>query len=514
MDYIAFDGKIRIIFVFQVASFWPSWESLYKSCIEDERFIVKLMWIESGIGDPAQMASAKQFLEQNDIPYEVFDFNSVVDFRPHYMVYQTPYDKGHRQSDTWTARFKRLGIRIVYIPYGIEISDTKESRYKHFSMAVVRNAFNVYVLSQAMKEEYEKYCINAKAVRALGLPRFDSLTENARFRLDNMLLEKVCGRKIILWKAHFPKIFEENGIKKQATPKLEEYIQFIEYIKQKTDLFFIFMPHPKFADSTIDADLRPLAVKLLHELETLENVFVDQNDDYRYSLMNADAIIVDRSAVMVEAGAMGVPVLYMYNTDYYEPMTAPIEELLSSYYQGTTAGEMIEFSERCQAGYDEKRERREECFKKCAPFINWDCAYRIKENLVQEVKIECRNDMPECFTKNDKILMFGTGYISGLSTDVWEENKILNKTAADIIAFVDNDKKKQGSMFRGRTIISPEKIAETSFDYIVITTDVYYREIYLQLTEELQVEKEKILTFDQFIVLVSFQDDLKDNSRG
>ena len=53
-----------------------------------------------------------------------------------------------------------------------------------------------------------------------------------------------------------------------------------------------------------------------------------------------------------------------------------------------------------------------------------------------------------------------------------------------------------------------------AFDYIVIASDMYFRDIYLQLTEELQVPKEKILTFDQFIVLVSFQDDLKDNSRG
>ena len=63
MDYISVKDKIRIVFVFQVASFWTSWESLYKSCIEDERFEVKLMWINDVTGDVAQMSSAQQFLE-------------------------------------------------------------------------------------------------------------------------------------------------------------------------------------------------------------------------------------------------------------------------------------------------------------------------------------------------------------------------------------------------------------------------------------------------------------------
>lgn len=513
MNYIAFDGKIRIVFVFQVASFWPSWESLYKSCIEDERFTIKLMWIDDITGDVAQMSPSKQFLEHENIPYEIFNYDSIMSFQPHYMIYQTPYDKGHRKCATWTARFRRQGIRIVYIPYGIEISDTMESRYKHFSMAVVRNAFNIYVLSPIMKAEYEKFCVNSEAVRALGLPRFDNLKEKERFALEDKLTEKIGGRKIILWKTHFPKIFEEKGVKKQATPQLEEYIKFAEYIKHKTDLFFIFMPHPKFTDDTIDASLRPMAIELLQKLREMENVYIDQSADYRYSLMNADAIIVDRSAVMVEAGAIGVPVLYMYNADYNEPMTKPIANLLNSYYSGTTANEMIEFTNSCQAGQDIKREAREQAFEKCVPFFDGKCAERIKDNLYQEAKISRKNEMVEEFHNNEKIIIFGTGNIAGLTIEAWNE-KHDGQRMADVIAFVDNDIKKQGKEYKGKRIITPKQITETEYDYIVIATDLYFREIYLQLINELKVSKEKILTYDQFIVLVSFQDKMKSNSRG
>lgn len=507
MDYISVKDKIRIVFVFQVASFWTSWESLYKSCIEDERFEVKLMWINDVTGDVAQMSSAQQFLECNSIAYEIFDYESLMDFKPHYMIYQTPYDKGHRKSYAWAARYRRQGVRIVYIPYGIEISDTKESRYKHFSMGVVLNAFNVYVISEEMKEEYEKFCINAKAVRAMGLPRFDNLIDKDRYILDEKYINRVGGRKVVLWKTHFPKVFIEKGIKKQATPRLEEYLEFSRYIKQRKDIFFVFMPHPKFVDHTIDESLRPMAVELIRELETMENVFIDYGDDYRYSLMNADAIIIDRSAVMVEAGAVGVPVLYMYNEDYCEPMPLPIKKLMDSYYHGTSAREMIEFVECCQSGMDTKREMRERCFSVCVPFFDGECGKRIKDNLWIEAHKNISNDMPSKFAKDDKIFLFGTGDMGALCMDAWIEQKNNGADVADIVAFIDNNKEKQGKEFMGKTIVAPEFILEKEYDYIVIASYLYFGEIYEQLTDKMNVDKEKILTFDQFVILTSFQND-------
>ena len=74
MEYIAFEKKVRIVFVFQVASFWTSWEKLYQSCLEDERFEVKLMWIDDISGDVAQMASGEEFLIKRNIEYDVFAF--------------------------------------------------------------------------------------------------------------------------------------------------------------------------------------------------------------------------------------------------------------------------------------------------------------------------------------------------------------------------------------------------------------------------------------------------------
>lgn len=492
--------KVKVVFVFQVPSFWPSWESLYEALEKDERFTIKLFWIDDvSAGDKAQMEHAEEFLKQRQIAYEIFSFENVMRFKPDYMIYQTPYDKGHRKIDAWTARFKREGIRIIYIPYGIEISDTPESRYKHFSLSVVLNAHAVYVLSNPIREEYKKHCINWPVVKALGLPRFDALRK--RYFLEETLEHQIDGRKVILWKSHFPKIFMENGIKQQATPDLDEYLKFIEYIQEEQELFFIFMPHPKFSDDTIEPELREKAVEILRRLDTMPNVHIDRNDDYRVSLTNADAIIVDRSAVMVEAGAVGVPVLFMSNPKYTEPVPAPIQTLLNSYYHGIDAKKMVWFCSMVKNGIDEKEQIRHAAFEECVPYFDGKCADRIKEDIWKDSHQGMQMDMLYALDSCFRIALFGTGDIAAYCMDAVKKNP---DKGIQITYFVDNSKKRQGKLYEGKPVIAPEKLSPTEIDYVVIASDKYYTDIYRQLAVEIGWSKEKIINFDQFLIFVEF----------
>lgn len=377
--------KIRIVFLFQVASFWPSWESFYRVCMNDPRIDVKLLLLDETVREAVQMQSAKDFLDEEKLDYTNFcDFN-IDEYDPHVVVVQTPYDAGHRIKAHWSSAWKAKGYRVVYIPYGIEISDTETSHGMHFEQHVVENAWRVYTFSETMLKDYRKYCVNAGAVRALGLPKFDSLFDKSAFKLDSELVKRIAGRKICLWKVHFPKIFEENGQDIFVTPDINEYIAFAEYAARHKEIFFIFMPHPRFREPVKNKNLQELAIKLMSTLENVDNVYIDTKDDYRYSLMNADFIIVDRSAVMVEAAAIGVPVLYMVNSDFYEPVTKAIEPLMNSYEQGSTCEDMVEFTEACVRGIDKNKQIRDRAFRKCIPFFDGNCGERIKEDIVQSL---------------------------------------------------------------------------------------------------------------------------------
>lgn len=391
------DGeKVRIVFLFQVASFWPSWESFYKACLKDERMDVKFLFLDESGRESVQMLTAKSFLDEQGIKYINFCDFDVDAFSPHVIVIQTPYDAGHRIKAHWSSAWKGKGYRVVYIPYGIEISDTETSHGMHFEQHVIENAWRVYTFSETMLKDYRKYCINSEAVRALGLPKFDSLYYKEKFKLDDELSQRIAGRKVCLWKVHFPKIFEEEGKDIFVTPDVNEYIKFAEFAATRKDIFFIFMPHPRFQEPVKNKNLQELAIKLVSTLEGLENIYIDRKDDYRYSLVNADFIIIDRSAVMVEAAAMDVPVLYMVNNNFYEPVTKAIEPLINSYEHGTDCTDMIRFVENCEQGIDKNKEQRRKAFKECIPYFDGNNGERIKEDILESVKGESNESHKNC----------------------------------------------------------------------------------------------------------------------
>jgi hypothetical protein len=380
--------KIRIVFLFQVASFWPSWESFYEACIDNEKFDVKLILLDDVVVETVQIQTARTFLEINGLSFIDFaDFNIDL-YKPHIMVFQTPYDKLHRKYPNRSLNIKAKGIRIVYIPYGIEFGDTSKSRNDIFNVDVVNNAWRVFTLSEKMVEEYKKYSSNYVSVKAVGSPKFDGLYHKEKYMLPNCIDLKTNGKKVCLWKVHFPNRIKQNGEEVQITPYLKEYLLFAEKLKEYSDLFFIFMPHPKFMEACQWIDGAELDAKRLFSiLSEYENVAVYKDDDYRSALVNADYMITDRSAIMVEAGALDIPILYMYNCDYQEPMNAAMAPLIESYYQGINADDMIGFLKMCREGKDTKREERREAFHKCVPYFDGESGKKIAQNLIDDISL-------------------------------------------------------------------------------------------------------------------------------
>lgn len=374
--------KIRIVFYYQVASFWPSWDTFYAACLADNHFDVKLVYLNETVIEHSQMITAESFLIENKIDY-INSINFDIDeFCPHIMVYQTPYDMGHRKTTHRSSAAKSRGYRIVYIPYGIEITDTDTSRKAHFEQQVIINNWRLYTISERMKQDYQMFSEGGAGVRALGHPKFDGLYNKEKFPLSEEILKKSNGRKLVLWKVHFPKIIYEHGVKHLTTPNLKEYLHFANILDEYENCYFIFMPHPKLFEENVDKFIAKDLQALKKILETKNNVYIDTKDDYRSSLLNVNSIIIDRSAVMVEAGAVGVPVLYMHNEKYEEALTAAIKPLADSYYQGSKYHDIIAFMEMCQKSEDPKKAERENAFSMCIPFFDGKCGERIKNDII------------------------------------------------------------------------------------------------------------------------------------
>lgn len=377
--------KIRIMFLFQAASFWPSWDSFYAACMADDRFDVTFAYLK-GMGDTTQMKTAETFLQENHIPYVPYSDWLLLEKRPHVLIMQTPYDVYHRTEDVYTRSFQRMGCRVVYVPYGIEIADTADAHKDHFLRAAL-HCWRIYTFSEMMVLDYRRYCPNGAAARSVGHPKFDGLCHPERFPLPAHVVQQQAGRPSILWHVHFPKyIPQPNGREYLSTPYMEEYVQFAQYAAQRPECFFIFQPHPKFLDCT--GDLKANARRVLNTLRSLENVYIAWEDDYRPFLLHADCIITDRSALMVESGAVGVPVLYMSNADYQEPVTRAIQPLIDSYAHGTGARDMIDFVEQFLCGEDPRKTQREDAFRLCIPHFDGQCGRRIADDIADSIYAE------------------------------------------------------------------------------------------------------------------------------
>lgn len=388
-DYIPYysDQKIRVLFVLQVSAFWPAQEQLYLFLLNDDRYEVKLLCYDDNLDTSIKTETTREYLKENDYSFEDYLDFDIDDYNPHVVFLQTAYDS-NRSKKYKSANLKASGYRVIYIPYGIEISDTRHAHHDHFEMSIVENAWKIYTFSEQMKSDYLRHIHYKTDVVALGLPRFDALYNRKQFELSNEIKKRALGRKIVLFKVHFPKMINENGEKLLVTPKISEYISFVKDIEQMKDVFFIFMPHPRFEEFNDDPVVRAQIRVLMENITDKENIYIDNEDDYRPSLVNADAIIIDRSAVMIEAGATGVPVLYMYNMDYYEPMTKAVKELVDSYYQGTTAQDMKNFIKQVVQGEDPKKDIRNIAFKKCIPFFDGRCAERIADDIAITISKE------------------------------------------------------------------------------------------------------------------------------
>ncbi len=102
---------------------------------------------------------------------------------------------------------------------------------------------------------------------------------------------------------------------------------------------------------------------------------------------------------------------------------------------------------------------------------------RGRENAKMEIK------------KKKKYLVFGAGDLAHRNYKLFQKLCIADEI--EILAFIDNDEKKWGDTIEGISIISPNKIAQYTYDGISIWTK-YKDEINQQLVKELKVPVDKI----------------------
>jgi glycosyltransferase involved in cell wall biosynthesis len=387
-------GKTKIYFLFQSKAFWPSWDTFYNSCLADEMIEVKLIFCpvkraKSSNGNNGQFIDAEKWLKENKIPYiHIKDINFNKD-TPDVLVIQTPYDDWHRDKGTSSKHYKNMGIRVVYISYGLYFVQNSKCIVRNYISGIHTNAWRIYTQNQEEVEVYGKYCpIGNSHVRGFGHPKFDALSNLEQYKMPEDLKKKVKGRKVIIWHVHFPAAFTTlDGQEVFSTFSWEKDLQILDYIHKNPDLFFVFMPHHMFfgiVEHQIKIPKEEVEA-FKKNLETGENSTI-WHDDYRPPIAWADACIGERSSVTFEIMAANTPMCYL--EEYPEKYNKFATKLLSSCNYATDFKGVEDFLNDFKKGKDTKKAIRKKVLEEVLPKLDGKIGLRIKEDILESLRDE------------------------------------------------------------------------------------------------------------------------------
>ena len=376
--------KIKVGILFQIPSFWPSIESIYEKMKEDyNNFEVKFFLIENN-KELSQAKGAKKFLENNNIDYVIGNIENINSYHPDILLIQSPYDLWHRTEELYSENLLNMGYRLLYIPYGFELSDERRSVELQFRLDFYNNCWKIYTCSEDVKNQYLEYnSLLSNNLVALGSPRLDSIYHKRYTPIREKIIHD--GKKNILLKIHFSLKMDFEGLK-IVTPDLQLYLDFLQKKYRSDEYNLYLMLHPKFYD-----EMSPnLIDKFKHSIKK-SNAILIEDDDYREILYNIDAVISDRSGMLIEFAALNIPILYLVNDQSEELIIKPFQYLFNSFDKTSNIAGITNFIDAVLNDKDDNKSQREEAFNYTFPMYDGEATSRIIEDIKKTIKDESKN---------------------------------------------------------------------------------------------------------------------------
>ncbi|MBA4697749.1 MAG: class I SAM-dependent methyltransferase [Legionella sp.] len=332
--------RIRVVFFFQSVTTWPSLKSLWQACEEDKRFqpILILVPFQYMDRELSLYDEARAFLiKENMSFYNAASFQLEL-FKPHIAFLQNPYNDslpGHLSL----ASLNKNGVRIAYVPYGLEIGGGGLNLQYQFNLPIHQIAWKIFARSERHKKMFAKYCKSGSGhVVVLGHPRLDTLKDVFPGTDDKALVHQIAGRLVIMWNPHF------TVGKPAGWSTFDQYVNFIlETTEKNPDIFLLIRPHPLLFTTMRQAGLWEHENEALFRstISRINNCFLDESDNYHMAFSLANAMISDASSFLLEFFATEKPLLYLENPIGYG--LNDDEAIVQFLYKGTSTTDIENF---------------------------------------------------------------------------------------------------------------------------------------------------------------------------
>lgn len=389
-------NKIRVLFVLQYAQIWTSLRSVYQSLSASDNLDVKVLkseFIHASASDD-NMMQLDLLCHHEKIDAETNVDSVLSDFQPHVVFVQNPYDSTRVQA-LQSYRLVALGIRVAYVPYGIEMGGGLDNIQYQFNSEVQQLAWRVFVRSSRNKAMYAKHCdVGDSHVVVTGHPKFDAQLDIDAYIINPKLKAKIAGRPVVLWTPHF-----SVGL----PASWSTYRIYNQVIMQQTlarqDVFFIIRPHPLFFKEMLRQHLWGIEgeAEFRSRCDQQDNLWLDETADYTESFYASNAIMTDVGSFLLEYLPTKKPILYLHH-----PQGLGLNDdadLVEHYYRADKPDDIPNYIDMVSKGLDLMKEKRTLIQDEFLFGLDGSAGQRIAKYLIDELTLEL--DITDCHAEAD-----------------------------------------------------------------------------------------------------------------
>lgn len=381
------NGKIRVVFLFQESSYWPSIKSLYKSLKEDERFEVFVVAIPIFHVPNFKKLELKQqniqFLKDNGIEYidarcangSNFDIYCL---KPDYVFVQIHFDR--QRILEYKTSIMRLYTKVCLIPHAFLLSASDNGELIH-----QQDYFRIFVPNQYHLEQLSSVTHRTDNIEITGYPRFDLYTD----KLEDSSLWKISKKKNpkikrIIWSPHWwayghSKILADNLF------NLMDY--FYNLAKNKANIELIIKPHPNLFNGLVGSKYitSKKLENLISQINSLPNASIYQGGEYIDLFKTADLMVNNSISFLAEWLPSQKPMIFVETERKFE-LNEIAYRILDSYYHASSVSELDEQIRRILEEKQDPLLPRRLAVSEDLNSQKGHSAEKIKESLIKHVK--------------------------------------------------------------------------------------------------------------------------------
>ena len=325
-------SKIRVVFLFQEASYWSSVESLYKNLKSDPKFEVFVVAIPILFPPDLNRLELKieqiNFLKDNNIDYinaceneQMFD---VYILKPDYVFLQIHFDR--QRILQYKSFVMRLYTKVCIVPHAFLLS---ASDYKELSH--MQDYFRIFVPNNDHAKILSNVLHTTNNIEITGFPRFDlyniHINDSSIWKISK---SKNPNIKRIIWSPHW---WIYGASKNCFDITINILMYFIKFLELHENIELIIKPHPSLLNGIVSSGFmsKTKIDELFLKINKMPNASIYTGGNYFDLFKTADLCVNNSISFLAEWLPTEKPMIFV-DTDRMFELNNLGNQLLNVYY--------------------------------------------------------------------------------------------------------------------------------------------------------------------------------------